>query len=90
MSARLASVRVSRTNGFSPCNGVFTALSGLLAPASGSASLPAGTLGMSLSLQVDISDYGGSVTVTKPVATSTLPASGGWSGMLGLPSGASL
>jgi len=67
-----------------------SALSGLLAPSSGSASLPAGTLGVSLSLQVDVSDYGGSVTVTKPVASSTLPASGGWAGMLGLPSGASL
>jgi len=67
-----------------------SALSGLLAPASGSASLPAGTLGMSLSLQVDISDYGGSVTVTKPVATSTLPTGGGWSGMMGMPSGASI
>jgi hypothetical protein len=67
-----------------------SALAGLLAPSSGSASLPAGTLGVSLSLGFDVSDYGGSVTVTKPVATSTLPAGGGWSGSLGLPSGGSL
>jgi hypothetical protein len=67
-----------------------SALAGLLAPSSGSASLPAGTLGVSLSLGFDVSDYGGSVTVTKPVATSTLPAGGGWSGMMGMGSGASL
>jgi hypothetical protein len=67
-----------------------SALAGLLAPSSGSSSLPTGTLGVSLSLGFDVSDYGGPVTVTKPVATSTLPAGGGWSGMMGLPSGASL
>jgi hypothetical protein len=67
-----------------------SALAGLLAPSSGSASLPAGTLGVSLSLGLDVSDYGGSVTVTKPVATSTLPADGGWSGMMGMGSGASI
>jgi hypothetical protein len=67
-----------------------SALAGLLAPSSGSASLPTGTLGVSLSLGFDVSDYGGAVTVTKPVATSTLPTGGGWSGLLGLPSGASL
>ncbi|MGD1052836.1 MAG: hypothetical protein ABR950_03305 [Candidatus Dormibacteria bacterium] len=65
-----------------------SAVAGLLAPTTGTASLPTGTLGASLSLQVDVSDYGGSVSVTKPAATSTLPASGGWSGLLGLPSGA--
>ena len=67
-----------------------SALAGLLAPTSGSASLPTGTLGGSISLGFDVSDYGGSVTVTKPVATSTLPAGGGWSGMMGMPSGTSI
>ncbi|MGD0447246.1 MAG: hypothetical protein ABSB36_01335 [Candidatus Dormibacteria bacterium] len=67
-----------------------SALAGLLAPSSGSASLPAGTLGVSLSLGFDVSDYGSSVTVTKPVATSTLPAGGAWSGMMGMGSGASI
>jgi hypothetical protein len=67
-----------------------SALAGLLGPSSGSASLPTGTLGVSLSLEFDVSNYGGPVTVTKPVATSTLPAGGGWSGSLGLPSGGSL
>jgi hypothetical protein len=67
-----------------------SALAGLLSPSSGSASLPAGTLGVSLSLGFDVSDYGRPVTVTKPVATSTLPAGGGWSGMMGMGSGASI
>jgi hypothetical protein len=67
-----------------------SALAGLLSPSSGSAPLPAGTLGVSLSLGFDVSDYGRSVTVTKPVATSTLPAGGGWSGMMGMGSGASI
>ncbi len=67
-----------------------SALAGLLDPASGSASLPTGTLGVSLSLGFDVSDYGGAVTIAKPVATSTLPAGGGWSGMMGMGSGASL
>ena len=67
-----------------------SALAGLLGPSSGSASLPTGTLGVSLSLGFDVSDYGGAVTVTKPVATSTLPTGGGWSGMMGMPSGASI
>jgi hypothetical protein len=67
-----------------------SALAGLVAPSSGSASLPTGTLGVSLSLGFDVSDYGGSVTVIKPVATSTLPTGGGWSGMMGMGSGAPL
>jgi hypothetical protein len=45
---------------------------------------------VSLSLEFDVSDYGRPVTVTKPVATSTLPAGGGWSGMMGMGSGASI
>jgi hypothetical protein len=61
-----------------------TALSSLIAPAGGSSgSLPTGSLGVSIGLNLDVSDYGGSVSVTKPDATSTLPASGGWSGWLG-------
>jgi hypothetical protein len=67
-----------------------SALGSLLAPSSGSASLPTGTLGVSLSLGFDVSDYGAAVTVTKPVATSTLPSGGGWSGMMGMGSGAAL
>ena len=58
-----------------------SALSGLLAPASGSSgSLPGGSLGVSLSLRADVSDYGGTITVTRPEATSTLPSGGmpGW------------
>src|ERR1019366_6155661 len=37
-----------------------SALAGLVAPSSGSASLPTGTLGVSLSLGFDVSDHGGS------------------------------
>ena len=67
-----------------------SALSGLLAPTSGSSgSLPGGSLGVSLSLRADVSDYGGAITVTKPDATSTLP-SGGLPGWLGSPLGGSL
>jgi len=62
---------------------IASALSGLM-PAAGSAgSTPTGSLDMSLSLQADVSDYGGSVTVSKPSATSTLPA---WGGSSSLPS----
>ncbi len=67
-----------------------SALSGLLAPASGSSgALPGGSLGVSLSLRADVSDYGGAITVTKPDATSTLP-SGGLPGWLGSSLGGSL
>jgi hypothetical protein len=67
-----------------------SALAGLLAPASGSSSsLPAGSLGVSLSLRADVSDYGGSITVTRPAATSRLP-SGGLPGWLGSSLGGSL
>lgn len=67
-----------------------SALSGLLAPASGSSgSLPGGSLGVSLSLRADVSDYGGTITVTRPEATSTLP-SGGMPGWLSSSLGGSL
>jgi hypothetical protein len=67
-----------------------SALSGLLAPASGSSgSLPGGSLGVSLSLRADVSDYGGAITVTQPHPTSTLP-SGGLPGWLGSSLGGSL
>lgn len=51
-------------------------------------SLPAnlsGTLGASLSLTLQVSDYGGSVTVTRPVAATTLPATPASSSKLCLP-----
>ena len=67
-----------------------SALSGLLAPASGSSgSLPGGSLAVSLSLRADVSDYGGAITVTQPHATSTLP-SGALPGWLGSSLGGSL
>jgi hypothetical protein len=65
-----------------------SALAGLgMLPAS-AGSLPTGSLGLSLSLTADVSDFGGSVSVTEPDATSTLPAPTGWAGWLMSPSAA--
>ena len=57
-----------------------SALAGLSPTAPAAGSLPTGTLGVSVSAQADVSGYGGPVTVTKPQASSTLPAAptGGW------------
>jgi hypothetical protein len=44
---------------------------------------------VSLSLRADVSDYGGTITVTRPEATSTLP-SGGMPGWLSSSLGGSL
>jgi hypothetical protein len=60
-----------------------SALAGLVSGGAASGSLPTGTLGITVSLAAGVSDYGGSVTVTKPDATSTLPAGAGWAGSLG-------
>jgi len=62
---------------------IASALSGLMPMAGASGSTASGSLEMGLSAQADVSDYGGSVTVSKPTATSTLP---GWGGSSSLPS----
>ena len=60
-----------------------SALAGLGVLPAASGPLPTGSLGVTVSLGADVSDYGGPVTVSKPDATSTLPASGSWPGWLG-------
>ncbi|HYA00490.1 MAG TPA: hypothetical protein VEK76_09090 [Candidatus Binatia bacterium] len=50
-------------------------IGGLASPGSGSTALPSGTLGITLSLDARVSNYGGAVTITKPVATGTMPMS---------------
>ena len=60
-----------------------SALSGLMPSPPPTGSLPTGSLGVSVSAQADVSDFGGPVTVTEPQASSTLPAAptGGWSAL---------
>lgn len=63
---------------------ISAALAGLGTSQGGTPPRLSGTLGASLSLSVQVSDYGGSVTVTRPHAATTLPAAppSGWTGCL--------
>ena len=63
---------------------ISAALAGLGTSQGGTPPRLSGTLGATLSLSVQVSDYGGSVTVTRPHASTTLPAApaSGWTGCL--------
>jgi len=54
---------------------ICSALAGLGAAGGAAGSLPSGSISVGVSLNAQVSNYGGAVTVTQPTATSTLPAS---------------
>jgi hypothetical protein len=79
-----ALVRASLGGSFSVDVGkIASAFAGFAPPGALGKSLPSGTLSGSLSFGATVSHYGGSLTVTKPVATATLPAKSGFAGWIG-------
>ncbi len=83
--------RVSLAGSFSVnVSSIASAFAGFASPGVLGKSLPSGTFSGSLSFKATVTQFGGSVTLTQPVATATLPAasgaSGAWSaGLNGIP-----